>query len=290
MNDADDQVWSQVADYLDESIKEIKRWSLWDFSSTYKVTCESTQYFVKFCVEFDALASELDGITALAESNTIRVPRPFLLESIDQVSVLVVEFIELDRPRYQYQMLASQLHAMHSQHGAYFGWHRDNYIGQSRQVNTKCENWLEFFVNHRLIYQLELAFKNGHLKKIQSLVEQVPDAVAEILRDHHPKPSLLHGDLWYGNLGFDPSGTPVVFDPSVYYGDYETDLAMTTLFRALPDSFYSMYQSLHPIADGWKLRESVYNLYHILNHLNIFGRGFFAHTKDLMELIVSEVS
>lgn len=289
IHDPDDPVWLRIADCLDEPIQTIRRLSHGGFSSTFKVSCGSTQYFVKFCEDFDALASEYDGLSALADSHTIRVPRPVLLESLDPISALAVEFIELEKPRSRYHALADKLHAMHSQHGTAFGWHRNNYIGQSPQVNTQCNNWLEFFLNHRIMYQLELAFQNGYLDKTHSLGERLPDAVTEILRHHQPKPSLLHGDLWYGNLGFDPHGTPIIFDPAVYFGDFETDLAMTALFGGLPNSFYSMYQNLHPMADDWKLRESVYNLYHILNHLNIFGRGYLSHAKNLMASIVSEV-
>lgn len=285
----DDPEWSRIADYLDESIQDIKRQSFGDFSSTFKICCGSSQYFVKFCGEFDALASECDGLTALAGSNAIKVPRPVMLESLGPTSVLVSDFIELGTPRCRYRALASDLHAMHSHHGAAFGWHRDNYIGQSRQINAQCGNWLEFFLNHRIMHQLELAFENGHLDSSWPPSEQLPDAVTEILRHHHPKPSLLHGDLWSGNLGFNPDGTPVIFDPAVYFGDYETDLAMTALFGGLPDSFYSMYQSLQPMAQGWELRRSVYNLYHILNHLNIFGRGYLAHATELMASIIRKV-
>ena len=170
-----------------------------------------------------------------------------------------------------------------------FGWHRDNYIGRSHQVNSQCDDWSEFFLNYRLKFQLEMAWRNGYSGNFRLLGEKMPDAVSTVLKDHHPLPSLLHGDLWSGNYGFDNSGEPFIIDPAVYHGDAETDLAMMQLFSSPPTSFFNKYQELNPLPDGWQLRKLIYNLYHILNHLNIFGSSYRSHAESLMKSILREV-
>ena len=134
-----------------------------------------------------------------------------------------------------------------------------------------------------------MAWRNGYSGNIRLLGEKMPDAVGAILKHHHPPPSLLHGDLWSGNYGFDSRGEPVIIDPAVYHGDAETDLAMMQLFGSPPTSFFDKYQEFSPLPDGWQLRKSVYNLYHILNHLNIFGSSYRSHAESLMKSILREV-
>jgi fructosamine-3-kinase len=148
---------------------------------------------------------------------------------------------------------------LHRVTGPRFGWHRDNHIGLSPQQNSWCDDWATFFWERRIRPQAERA--GLQIKR------------TKLLENHKPQPSLLHGDLWSGNVGFTAEG-PVIFDPAVYYGDREADLAMTELFGGFPDEFYRAYDEAFPLEEGYEQRKHLYNLYHLLNHLNIFGEGY----------------
>jgi len=161
---------------------------------------------------------------------------------------------------------------LHRATGPRFGWERDNFIGPTPQHNGWSDDWRDFFLEKRLKPQFELARTNGFSLEMPSL---------SLLDNHRPQPSLLHGDLWSGNAGFS-NGQPVIFDPSVYYGDREADLAMTELFGGFPDEFYSAYRKEFPVEGGYEKRKHLYNLYHLLNHLNIFGGGYLAQVQSTL--------
>ena len=209
----------------------------------------------------DAFAAEADGLEALRPY--IRVP-----QILDRGVQGGKAYLRLEFLRFQgsgnWKSMGQTLAHLHRQAGPRFGWHRDNYIGLAPQINAWRDDWAEFFAECRLRPQIELARKNGF-----GLEE--PDL--GILKSHQPQPSLLHGDLWSGNAGFTAEG-PVVFDPAVYYGDRETDLAMTELFGGFPRQFYSAYHEAFPLDPGYEKRKHLYNLYHLLNHLNLFGGGY----------------
>src|SRR5215813_9692580 len=175
-------------------------------------------------------------------------------------------------------------------HGTQFGWHRDNFIGSTPQSNAMGPSWAEFWRHQRLAPQLALAAQNGHRGRVQWLGEQVIEAVPWLLAGHEAVPALLHGDLWRGNAAVLESGAPVVFDPAVYYGDPEADLAMTELFGGFPESFYEGYREMHPVAGGYKLRRVLYNLYHVLNHLNLFGESYRSQAEQMMQQLVRATS
>jgi fructosamine-3-kinase len=164
----------------------------------------------------------------------------------------------------------------HRRPGPRFGWPRDNYIGATPQANAWCDDWAEFWRERRLRPQLEQARSKGFdLGKI---------ALEDLLIKHQPEPALLHGDLWSGNAGFTAEG-PVVFDPAVYYGDREADLAMTELFGGFPREFYDAYNEAWPLEAGYAQRKHLYNLYHLLNHLNLFGGGYLGQVSSTLRLL-----
>lgn len=185
-------------------------------------------------------------------------------------------FIEMERlalgARPDWPALARMLAALHRHTAERYGWDGDNWIGLAPQKNGWGDDWPRFFLEKRLQPQIEWAASKGF--RIAT-----PD-VKELL-GHHPVPSLLHGDLWRGNAGFTPEG-PVLFDPAVYYGDREADLAMTELFGGFPREFYASYAAELPLAPGYEKRRDLYNLYHVLNHLNLFGAGYLAQAKALL--------
>jgi protein-ribulosamine 3-kinase len=213
--------------------------------------------------------AEVDGLQALGA--VVRVPR-ILDHGPD---FLLLENLDLRREG-DWAALARMLATLHRQTGPRFGWHRDNTIGATPQINTWRDDWATFFHECRLQPQLELARKNGFSIQVS----------ADLLRNHHPEPSLLHGDLWRGNAGFTAEG-PVLFDPAVYYGDRETDLAMTELFGGFPGQFYEAYEKAFALPDGYEVRKHLYNLYHLLNHLNIFGHGYLAEVQRTLGLLHS---
>jgi len=211
--------------------------------------------------------AEVDGLRALGA--VVRVPR--ILEH--GADFIVLEKLDLKRNG-DWAAMGRMLAKLHRSHGERFGWHRDNWIGLSPQFNKWSDDWAEFFAEQRLKPQIEMA---------KQYAIELPD-VRKLLGDHKPKPSLLHGDLWAGNAGFIAAG-PVFFDPAVYYGDREADLAMTELFGGFPAAFYAAYNESCPLEDGYEQRKHLYNLYHLLNHLNIFGGSYLGQVQATLELL-----
>jgi len=220
------------------------------------------------------LDAEADGLAALRAAGA-RAPEAFASGVAGRKAYLLIEPLELHTTG-DFAALGRMLAALHRRTGPRFGWPHDNFIGPTPQVNGWSDDWTSFFVERRLVPQAELAGRNGFRLEL-------PDA-ASILKDHRPEPSLLHGDLWSGNAGFS-DGQPVIFDPAVYYGDRECDLAMTELFGGFPAEFYSSYRKEFPVDAGYERRKHLYNLYHLLNHLNIFGGGYLAQVKATLRLL-----
>lgn len=220
----------------------------------------------------DAFAAEADGLTGLRSAG-MRAPQPHAHGVEGDEAYLLLELLEL-RSAGDYAELGRMLAAMHRRVGNGFGWHRDNYIGATPQSNAWCEEWTTFWRERRLRPQLALARRNGFD------LEEPNDILAE----HRPTPSLLHGDLWAGNAGF-ADGGPVLFDPAVYYGDRETDLAMTELFGGFPSAFYRAYDEAFPLSEGYERRKELYKLYHLLNHLNLFGAGYLGRVRRTLGLL-----
>lgn len=187
---------------------------------------------------------------------------------------LLLEHLELGS-RGDFAALGRMLAIAHRQPGPRFGWACDNYIGSTPQKNAWCDDWQEFWVTRRLEPQLSMARGKGFDVAMPSL---------HLLKKHRPQPSLLHGDLWSGNAGFTKEG-PVVFDPAVYYGDREADVAMTELFGGFPGEFYRAYNETLPLDAGYEKRKHLYNLYHLLNHLNLFGGGYLGQVKSCLRLL-----
>jgi fructosamine-3-kinase len=222
----------------------------------------------------DAFAAEADGLRALRSAG-MRAPAPLACGVADGCAYLLLEFLELSRHG-DFAALGRMLAESHRKTGERFGWHRDNYIGTTPQRNGACHDWAQFWWQRRMAPQLALAREKGFDLEPPSL---------KILEGHIAAPSLLHGDLWSGNAGFTPEG-PAVFDPAVYYGDRETDLAMTELFGGFPPEFYQAYNRMFPLEDGYERRKHLYNLYHLLNHLNLFGAGYLGQVKATLRLLL----
>jgi protein-ribulosamine 3-kinase len=247
------------------------------------------RYFVKInaASRLDMFEAEAEGLTEILNSHSISAPQPLALGRSGGEAFLVLEYIELGG-RGSPDRLGRELAAMHRTTAQRFGWHRDNTIGATPQPNAWNADWIEFWRERRLRFQLDLAVKNGAGRGLGDKGERLLDALPMLLGSHRPLPSLLHGDLWGGNYGFSAGGDPVIFDPAVYYGDRETDLAMTELFGGFPAAFYAAYQEAWPLDPGYGTRKILYNLYHVLNHYNLFGGGYRHQAESMMDRLLAE--
>jgi fructosamine-3-kinase len=244
-------------------------------------------YFVKLndASRVAMFAAEALGLRQMADTHTIRVPRPVCWGTEGNSSYLVMEWLDLGYGTHQsWYDMGQQLAAMHrvvSSQG--FGWEQTNTIGATPQINTWTETWLDFFAQHRLGYQIQLAKRRGgHFPDAERLLAVLPN----LLADHHPQPSLVHGDLWSGNAAVTKLGEPVVLDPATYFGDREVDLAMTELFGSFPNDFYRAYNAAFPLEPGYQQRKTLYNLYHILNHFNLFGGGYEVQANRMISALL----
>jgi fructosamine-3-kinase len=218
------------------------------------------------------------------------VPRPLAVGATADAAYLALEWIEFGPTRPQSESaLGEQLAWQHRVQAEKHGWIRDNTIGSTPQVNTWSADWPAFFRDRRLRMQLELAARNGHGGALQTRGARLLECVHAFFTSYRPVPSLLHGDLWGGNWGTDRAGAPVIFDPAVYYGDRETDIAMTRLFGGFSNRFYTAYQATWPLDQAAGTRRPLYNLYHVLNHLNLFGGAYRAQAEEMIGRLLAEL-
>jgi fructosamine-3-kinase len=244
------------------------------------------QYFVKLnqASQVGMFEAEALGLKALAAAHSVRIPQVICWGTAANSSYIVLEWIDLGRGSGAgWIELGRQLASLHrttSPQG--FGWDRNNTIGSTPQPNPWTQDWGEFFAEFRIGYQLRLAQGQGaNFPQSNKLLAAIP-----ALLGHHPAASLVHGDLWSGNVGFSAAGEPTIFDPAVYWGDLEVDLAMTELFGGFPPGFYEGYREIWPLDSGYEARKVIYNLYHILNHFNLFGGSYRAQAEQMMQQII----
>ncbi len=249
--------------------------------------------FVKFAPDDRAwvLEAEAEGLHALASASAIRVPTVFGVGVAANRAWLALEWFDLRSPaRGSEARLGELLAQQHRKTSGTFGWHRTNTIGLTRQVNDPDTDWGRFYVTRRLEPQLALAESNGECGRLIDRGRLLCERVPALLGGHAPAPSLLHGDLWAGNHAEDSAGHPLVFDPAIYFGDREADLAMTRLFGGYGREFYAAYDAAWPLEPGASERMPLYNLYHVLNHLNLFGGGYRRQAEDMIERLLAQVA
>ena len=250
-------------------------------------TKSGENYFLKFndFSSNDMFLKEANGLNELGRSNAIRIPNVILAER----SFILLEHIGSGHPnRNFFEDFGRKFAEMHKYGSDSFGFFEDNYIGSTDQRNIPAENekgnWKQFYWNKRLLFQYKLAEKNGYAtSELNDGIKKLENKIEEILSGSEEKPSLLHGDLWSGNYMSDENGKACLIDPAVYFGHREADLAMTKLFGGFDSNFYSAYNESYRLKDGWRYRENIYKLYHVLNHLNLFGRGYYAQAISLIK-------
>ena len=293
-----DIIWDKIARHITQatgsrfSVSEIQPQSGGSINDSYRVADQGSQYFVKRNAKrfADMFAAEYEGLIEIATSDTVRVPQPVCFGEAGDVSYIVLEFLPLTGRNRTRGMaaLAQNLAAMHRTTTARFGWHRNNTIGSTPQINTPCDEWTQFWCQHRLGFQLDLLRRAGYAHAIDDSVEYLMSNIKLLFQNYRPTASLVHGDLWSGNYGLTES-VPVIFDPAVYYGDRETDLAMTELFGGFGEVFYGAYQEAYPLDEGYRIRKLLYNLYHIMNHVNLFGASYLGQAKGMAQKLISEI-
>ncbi len=235
-------------------------------------------------------AAEADGLRAILETGTVRAPQPLACGCSGGEAWLVLEYLEFGAggPAAATR-LGERLAAMHATPGEYFGWHRDNTIGSTAQRNAPTGDWIGFYREQRLGFQLALAAENGAPGRLLDSGRELQERLPQFFQGYSPTPSLLHGDLWGGNWEATGDGEPVIFDPAVYCGDREADIAMTELFGGFGPAFYEAYDSALPLDAGYQTRRTLYNLYHVLNHFNLFGGGYAGQARHSIDELLASV-
>ncbi|NNF67458.1 MAG: fructosamine kinase family protein [Gammaproteobacteria bacterium] len=281
-------VWSGVADCLrpnnivvdTDSAQSLSGGSI---NEAWRIQSSHGPLFIKLndAGRLAMFEAESEGLQEIASSDAIRVPRVLGLGEFGSHCFLVLEYLELQRPDAQAAAaLGEGLARLHDCEAEKFGWHRDNTIGTTPQINEPDADWVSFFTRRRIAYQLSRARQAGATQLADSgdlLCERLP----AFFTGSTIRPSLLHGDLWGGNWAA-TDHQPVLFDPAVYYGDPESDIAMTELFGGFPPAFYETYRRRRPDQPGGHQRRELYRLYHVLNHFNLFGGGYAAQADRMI--------
>ncbi len=238
--------------------------------------------------------AEADGLARLrAGAGTLRIPGVIhcgTAGGADDEAILILDWIELDTlDTASAAALGEGLAFLHRSTSETFGLPRDNFIGATPQVNTPDRDWVNFWQHCRLHFQLRLAARHRYPTRLIDRGERLAADCAAFFSSYRPLPSLLHGDLWGGNAGRDADGAPVIFDPAVYYGDREADVAMTTLFGGFPKAFHAAYTNAWPLDGGFAARRQFYNLYHLLNHANLFAGDYVRQAEDSIDALLAEL-
>ncbi|EAR08993.1 fructosamine kinase family protein [Reinekea blandensis] len=255
-------------------------------NQAYRVEGSGPSLFVKLQRTDDAdfFTEEARALTELSEVGGLSTPKVLAQSAVGDVQALVLTWCDLSGlPAAGFFMAGQQLARCHQVTQTSCGWYADNLLGTTVQPNDWQSNWGDFFIEQRLtplIHQLDEP----------ALTRRLPDLTAfhDCFREYQPAASLLHGDLWSGNLAGDKQGRPVFFDPASYYGDRETDLALTELFGGFPAEFYQGYEAVWPLDAGYPRRRPWYQLYHILNHALIFGGAYLSDAQHRLERVLHD--
>jgi len=237
------------------------------------------------------LTAEAAGLEELCRANAVRVPQVRSVGRNGTHAWLALEWIQFGATATAAaeSALGERLALQHRHLAAAFGWHRDNTIGTTPQSNGWSESWVPFFRDRRLRYQLDLATRNGYSGQLRPHADDLLERLGGLFTAYQPVPSLLHGDLWGGNWAAADGGEPVIFDPAVFYGDREADLAMTRLFGGFGPDFYAAYQAAWALDAGARIRRGLYNLYHVLNHANLFGEEYIPQARAIIQGLLAEL-
>lgn len=289
-------LWDTIARTISETtgepftVREQRSVGGGSINSAYRISDGERHYFVKLnnASGLAMFEAEADGLREMAGTGTINVPEPIATGMAGGQAFIVMENLPLGGSG-SAARLGHELAALHRTTQAHFGWYRDNTIGSTPQYNAENADWIAFWREQRLGAQLKMAAARGAGRALLRQGEQLLAQLPALFSGYQPVPSLLHGDLWSGNYAFCQNGTPVIFDPAVYYGDREADIAMTELFGGFGRDFYDAYHEAWPLDEGYAARKTLYNLYHILNHYNLFGGGYAGQAEAMIGRLLAEL-
>lgn len=286
-------MWRQVAMKISQAIDDdfecqsVERVSGGDINQAAVLSDQRNRFFIKWnqTNKIDMFAKEVLSLNTIASTSTIRVPQVITYGIEETSSFLVLEYLDLQCQGEQGN-LAKSLALMHQQCAAEFGFSQDNYIGSTPQTNQWRSDWIEFYSQERLGTQKALLCSKGAATGLIEKLSRLQGEMSKFFVGYTPRPGLVHGDLWQGNYGFSQEGEPVVYDPACYYADFEVDLAMMELFSNPGSSFFEIYHEHNPIDSGYQTRKSLYNLYHVLNHANLFGGSYAMQAEGIIERLL----
>ncbi|MCD7963851.1 MAG: fructosamine kinase family protein [Rikenellaceae bacterium] len=275
-------MFSEFKNTIGKAVNE----ELESFHGTGPVTAKSgKKYFVKCGNKSGKYLCEAHGLMEIHKSGYILTPEVIAVGE----KYIVTSYIEsVETTDDFFTKLGHDLAMMHKNaRSDSYGFYEDNFIGDNDQQNTPSNSertsWCEFYFNKRLLYQYRLAEVNDYVTdELTKLFINIENRITGIIGCAPEHPSLLHGDLWSGNYICSLSGNPYIIDPAVYYGHREAELAMTKMFGGFSNSFYRSYDETYPLAEGWEYREDIYKLYHVLNHLNLFGKSYYPQALSIL--------
>jgi protein-ribulosamine 3-kinase len=288
---SEEKIKARIEEKLNSKIKSLSSLSGGCISDAFKITTEEgSNYFLKYnpSTSNDMFIKEANGLKELAKANAIRIPEVL---SFDEDYILLEYISSGNKKKNFFEEFGRRFAEMHKFSSNSCGFYEDNYIGSNLQKNIPEEkektSWANFYFNKRILYQLQLAEKLGNsTPDLRKGISKLENKIEEMIGATKDKPSLLHGDLWGGNFMVDKNGNSVLIDPAVYYGHREADLGMTKLFGGFNSEFYRAYNETLPLEDGYEYRENIYKLYHVLNHLNLFGSGYYSQALNLIKFYV----
>ncbi|MBE9123124.1 fructosamine kinase family protein [Tychonema sp. LEGE 07199] len=304
-------MWDKIAAHISEATGETfsidNRHSVSGgcINQGYAISSSKRTYFAKInqASQVAMFEAETLGLQQMAETQTIRVPQPICWGTEGNSAYIVLEWLDLrgGGGEIAWSEMGRKLAQMHKYIppnppgpkggeegdfavvGGRFGWDVDNTIGSTPQINQWTADWAEFWAEHRIGYQLKLANRRGgNFSRGERLLAAIP----KLLEGYKPQPSLVHGDLWGGNASVTATGEPVIFDPAAYWGDREVDVAMSELFGGFSAAFYRGYNEVWLLDSGYEKRKMLYNLYHVLNHFNLFGGGYESQANQMINKIL----
>jgi len=260
-------------------------------SNAYQIKTEAGKiYFLKYnsAGNDDMFIKEAHGLQELNKAGVIKIPD---VVCYAEDYILLEHILSGNKQKNFSEDFGRKFAFLHKFTSELYGFYEDNYIGSNPQLNISKVNekhdWTKFYFNKRILFQSQLAeVKGNSTSEMQKAIAVLENKIDKIITDNGEKPSLLHGDLWGGNYLIDEQGFACLIDPAVYYGNREADLAMTKLFGGFDSRFYKAYNEAFPLAAGYEYRENIYKLYHVLNHLNLFGGGYYSQAMSLISYYI----
>jgi protein-ribulosamine 3-kinase len=274
------QLKQKITDALQKKISQITALSGGCTAHAWLVeTDKHKRYFIKSGAT--TFHEETRGLKAIADTHCIQTPNVIRTSS----DLLILEYIEPGLPSKKvFYNFGKQLANMHKIPQAFFGFDENNYIGHTKQINTPSSNWIEFFYEHRLLFQLKEAERNKiSTKELRQGIIKLESKLPKILAGSEESPALIHGDLWKGNFIIDQNEQAYLIDPAAYYGHREAEMALTTWIPGFSPEFYQGYNATYPLKPGYKQREKVYQLYHVINHMNLFYGNYYPEALDILD-------